>query len=247
MIKSYLKIFLRNLKNKPTFNLITILGLSVGIMVSLFIVLFVIFEKSYDSFHENADNIYCLQSGHFDNDELKTRRYRSPSSMGAALKSEFPEVLEYVKLEPQGGWLLRYNKHSFKVKNAWYASSSFFNVFTHQFLYGNPSTALNEKNSIVISESLAKKLFGDQNPIGKAIMDEWDNQESWLTVRGVIKDVPKNSHLKFDLLCKLDEDYLKNNWTNFGYRLYLLLDKSTNIESLKSKHFSTNQCLRIFL
>jgi putative ABC transport system permease protein len=234
-MNKFIVFFFRKIRHNPSYYLIILFGLSIGIVSCLLIGLYVTYNKSFDGFHKNADNIYCLQSVHYNNSRLISKRYRAPSPMGMSLKSEFPEVKEFVKLEPQGGWSLRYNDHNFKVADAWYASSSFFKVFTHEFKYGNPETALNVDNAIVISESLSKKLFGNANPIGETIKDEWANNEVWLTVKGVFKDVPQNSHLKFDLLCKLDEKYLKGNWENFGYRLYLLLDESANVSEFEAK------------
>lgn len=114
-MKKFITLFFRKIKNNPSYYLIILIGLSIGIATSLLIGLYVTFNNSFDNFHKNGDNIYCLQSAHYNKNNLISKRYRAPSPMGSSLKSEFPEVKEFVNLEPQGGWSLRFNDHNFSL------------------------------------------------------------------------------------------------------------------------------------
>lgn len=238
MFKNYLKIALRNFIRNKTYSIINILGLTIGFSASLLIGLYVIYEHSYDNFHKQAKNIYCLESAHYSNGNLISKRYRAPIPMGPKLKQDFPEIKEFCRLEPQGNWAFSYEGREFKSENAYQADASILTMFSFPLIEGNPETALMNPETMVISESLARRVFGNINPVGKVLKNEWW-KNSYYTITGVFRDVPENSHLKFDMLTSINnyvaQPYFQNNWNDFGVTLYLLLDSHTNPKQLENK------------
>ena len=238
MLKNYLKVTLRNLTRNKTYSIINILGLTIGFAASLLIMLYVFYEQSFDDFHQNTERIYTIQSAHYSDGSLVRQRYRAPIPMGPKLKQEFPEVLDYCRFEPQGNWAFSYEGNEFKSDNAYQADASVLTMFSFPLIKGDPKAALLEPETMVISESLARKIFGDEDPMGKVLKNDWwDN--SYYTITGVFKDIPENSHLHFDMLTSINnyvaQPYFVNNWNDFGVRLYLLLAPNTNVEQLAAK------------
>ena len=166
MIKNYLRVALRNLRNYKAYSLINIIGLAVGIACCIAIMLFVKDELSYDKFNKFAERIYrphllLRVNGHEMNTAL------SPVAMGPAVNRDLPEVVAYTRLIKSGPTVVRYENKTFVEERFFGADSTVFDVFTFPFVAGNPKTALTQPNTVVITESIAHKYFGNENPIGK--------------------------------------------------------------------------------
>jgi len=235
MIRNYIKIAFRNLWRHKSFSLINIIGLAVGMTAFQLIFMYVTFELSYDKFHIKADQVYRLNVDlKSANDVMKFAWSSAP--MGPAIKADFPEVLESTRFFPVS-MLVKANDQLFQEKRIDFAEPSLFNVFSFPLLKGDPKTALKDPYKVILTESTAKKYFGNADPMGKTLM--MDNK-SLVTVTGIMKDVPENSQFKFDILYsastleKLNPGGLEQ-WGNFGSYTFLLLSKGTDPKSLESK------------
>ena len=195
MLKNYFKIAIRNLLKNKAFSLINILGLSIGMAACIFILLWVQDELSFDTYHEKADRIYRLITR--DQTDAADGSARVGAPWGPAMQQDYPEVADFVRFRYTGRSLVRYDDKTAFEEGGLFADSTIFNIFSFPLLKGNPETALTEPNSIVITEPLAKKYFGDENPIGKRLNFD---AEFDLLVTGVMAEVPKNSHFRFNYL-----------------------------------------------
>ena len=168
MLTNFFRVAFRNLwRNKAT-SLIHVLGLALGIATFLLIVLFVQRELSFDRFNKKADRIVrVVFRGKMNGGEIKEANVMPP--VAAALKADFPEVLDAVRLQSIGVHRITYGDKTFREDNMAFADSNFFRLFTLPLLEGDPNTALLQPNSIVITKAIAKKYFGDTNPIGKVL------------------------------------------------------------------------------
>ncbi len=207
MIINYLKIAFRNLKRQPVFSIINISGLSLGIAVCILMLMWVYDDVSFDNFHENGDNIYRILAERKNPNSTTLFAY-SPTPLGPALKDTYPEVVNFTRyICGFYAFPVYYEEKPFFDYKAGTADPSFFEVFSFPFVKGDPKTALVNNNSIVLSESFARKIFGDKDPMGKTV--KLHNVEV-MQVTGVIKDVPQNSHIQFDYIWPLDN--MKNWW-----------------------------------
>ena len=191
MVFHYLSVAFRNLIRQPGYTSINILGLAIGITCCMLIVLYIQHELSYDRFHEKADRIYRVVNGNF---------ARTPPALGLALKEQFPEVEEFVRMRGTTNiWMMSYGDNTFLESDVYTVGKGFFNVFSFPLKQGNPETALDDfaypERAIVISEPMAAKLFGDENPMDKFIRadDRYD-----FRVTGIMEAVPSNSHFAAD-------------------------------------------------
>ncbi len=238
MIRNYFKIAIRSLIRNKAFTFINILGLVLGISFSTVLYTYVNHELSYDSFHAKADRTYrILTSDASAADEVRTIARTTPP-MGPTLVSTFPEVKEMTRLfRLSGQVIVNIDDAKYNERN-WFTTPDpgFFNIFDFEFIAGNKATALQDPFSLVITASTAKKYFANDNPIGKTIT----TSAGEVKITGVIKDIPENSHLQFDLLFSSIrrgeewESYL-SNWQRMGASTYVVLDEGTSIEELKSK------------
>jgi len=226
MIKNYFKIALRNLQRHKAFSLLNISGLAIGMACSIFILLWVQNELSYDRFNSNAKDIYRLTANA---EGFKVAV--SPAAMGAGLQSEMPEIKSTVRISKPSTELLEAGTKKFEEKNIFYADSNFLQMFSFKLLKGNRNTALQNPDGILITKNMAKKYFGNEDAIGKIIRK--NNHEN-LIVTGVLANPLSNSHLQFDFILPMSsiestEDDLKNkSWGNFNFYTYIQLNKSFN-------------------
>lgn len=196
MFKNYLKIAFRNIKRHKGFSFINIAGLAIGLACCLFILIWVLDELSYDKFHENASYLYRVE----ENQYYSGRVYHvtvTPYPLAPALKQDFPEIIEATQYVGVGGQLLRYGEKAFFETGIKAVAPAFFRMFTFPFFKGDSRTALDDPFSLVISEEIAEKYFGEEDPIGKvfSINNKYD-----MKVTGVMKNVPNNSYLQFDMV-----------------------------------------------
>lgn len=230
---SYLKVALRALVRQRLYTLINIVGLAMGVTTCVLILMFVQYENSYDEFHPQADRIYRLGLQGKMGDNAFTMGV-SAAPMGPTLKEEFPEVIDYVRIRNAGSPALRYQDKIFSEENWWQADSSIFNIFEIPFVLGNPQNALTQPYSVVLTERMAAKYFGAENPIGKVL--NADNQSDFM-VTAVVKELPPNSHWHFDFLAAMASygDSRNTMWTNSNYFTYLLLQEGSNYRDLLAK------------
>ena len=229
-----LKIALRNLNRQKSGSIINILGLSVGIAVCLIIVLFVQYEFSFDRYNTNYHTIYRL----LEVDE-EGRYPDHPVVFNKILEDNIPElqnsaVLYYYNKETD---FFKVDNKDFIFKDVMFTNQNFFNVFTVNFLEGTANNALDAPNNVVLTESTAHKIFGDESPIGKTM--NYENNYIF-TVSGVIKDLPPTSHFYIDLLVSIDAEKkispnMMDSWYNSSSSFYYNLPANTNIEALQEK------------
>ncbi|HET9278289.1 MAG TPA: ABC transporter permease, partial [Flavitalea sp.] len=231
MLSNYLKIAWRNLLNNKTFSFINIAGLAIGLACFILIALYVLDEISFDRYNTKADRIYRINSDiKFGGTDLKLAVCSDP--MGATLKKDYPQVEEYVRLyNSSGSKLLKKGTAYINEQNVVHADSTLFKVFTLPSIEGNTSTALNEPNTVAISESAARKYFGTTAAIGKVI--ETDDNTVY-KVTAVIKDVPQNSHFNFDFFFSMDNvDYEYGSFLSHNFQTYILLKPGTNYKAFE--------------
>ena len=231
MFRHYLTIAVRNLVKYKSYALNNILGLTIGFACSISILLYVQNELSYDRYHENADRIYRIVEGN----DVKT-----PPLLGPTLEIEFPEIEHFVRIQGTAGiWLMAYeDKVFYETRVAW-TDGTLFNIFSFPLLRGNPDTALKDPYSVVISQSTARKVFGDEDPMGKVIVA--DNGLADLRVTGVMEDIPDNSHFQMDYFVSLSTGPLVGNprtltrWSVRYFYTYLLLTEGYPGEMIEDK------------
>jgi putative ABC transport system permease protein len=222
MFKNYLKIALRNLGKYRIYSLINIVGLSIGIACCLLILMHITDELSYDKYHKNAERIYRV-TYELDNHGKTTYTAQTPAPLGPALLKEYPEIKDCVRFFRSDVLLNRGEKRFFEALH--FADESIFDIFTFPFLKGNADTALEEPNSIVLTEESAEKYFGDDDPINKILTV---NSNRDFIVTGVLKKIPRNSHFRFDFLVPIEAYFQidpgrREDWGYIYYYNYLLV------------------------
>ena len=227
-----LKIAIRNILNERTYSFINIFGLTIGITSSVFIMLYVSDELSYDKFYANAENTYRVVSNIEEPDNAFTWAV-AQIPFAPELHAKNPEVENYTRASGQGRVKLIYEDMQFYEEDILMVDSTFFDVFTYKSIAGEMGAALDGPQNIVLTESLATKYFGDEPAIGNQFTDDQDRN---FTVTGVIEDVPTNSHLQFDALIGWDvSERRATSWGNFGVFTYIQLPEGYDIEELNPK------------
>lgn len=239
MFKNYLKIAFRSLKKQKSYSFINIFGLAIGLTCFVLIGLFVQYELSYDTFHQHSYRTYRVISENPGNGYLGLDGSSiTPVPMAATMKQDFPEI-EYATYFGNSQSLLVYGEHSF-IESGVAADGDFFNIFSYQWYKGNAETALTDPNSIILTNTLATKLFGDENPIGKIIAQVYSNGNSISkTITGVIADPPENSHFDFQYVINNQSspyyEYNVKEWSNTGVYTFITLKKGISQESFSEK------------
>lgn len=232
MLKNLIKIAIRNILKEKGYSVLNILGLAIGITSSIFLLLYVMDELSYDMHHEKADQIYRLNS-HITEPTKSFTWSSSQPPAGPGLTEEFPVIENYVRFNSRGRTLLKFKDKEIYREDVYGVDSTIFEIFTHKFIEGNPSGALDAPNEVVLTKSLAITLFGSEPALGKLINSSGDNVYE---VCGVIEDVPLNSHLTFDALFSLDKRVKEaDSWGGFYVRTYYLLPKGYDIAKLNEQ------------
>src|SRR3954469_7450553 len=169
MFKNYFKIAWRNTMRHKAYSAINIFGLAIGIAACLLILQYVLFELSYEKFQVNKDHIYRVQQDRYDNGKLSTQWAAGAYAVGNSFKDAIPEVEDYVKVVANGRVTTEVRNQPIKIEKVYFASGSFFNIFTFPLLGGNKNTALKEPFTAALSETTARKLFGTTNVVGKPL------------------------------------------------------------------------------
>ena len=231
MIKNYFIVAFRNLKRNKLFSVINIGGLAVGLAAFWMITLYVANEMSYDRFHTNAGRIYrVVQHASWNGGSFHLAV--TPAPMAAALKNDYPEIEATVRLDAEGGGTILYGNQRIEAGDIFFADSAAFSVFTYHFLLGDAKTALSKPQSIVLTKTLAQKLFGDAAAGFNKTIDFGNNNPALVT--GIIDDVPQNAHFRFSALRSMPQD-LGKNWSNSYLYTYLLLKENAGVTALNAK------------
>ncbi len=249
MIKNFIKVAIRNLMNRKFYSIINILGLAIGLTCTILIALFVQNELSYDKHHKNYKRIYRLES-HFNIQESEDLFAATAFPLGPALKLEYPQdVAEFCRFMDMDNNLFQYEGKQIFEENVYFADSTLIDIFTHEFISGSPSDALNDPNEIILTESFAERIFGDDNPLGKTL--EAGNGMIF-TITGIIKDVPHNSHLRFEAIASMITlkplfgaeryDSLESTaFWNIGFYSYIMLTENGDIQNVLDAYPEFNE------
>lgn len=231
MIRNYFKIAWRNLYKYKVFSLINILGLAIGVAAFWMITLYVTNELSYDRYNLKADRIFRVaEHGTWNGGSFNIALTSAP--FAPALKNDYPEVEDAVRIDAEGGGKLTYGEKQLEVNDILFTDNSFFNIFTHHFLCGDPVTALAKPHSIVLTKTLAAKIFGDpESALSKTIYFDANDPN---TVTGVIDDVPTNSHFTFSALRSFNTNYT-DRWGNASIFTYLLLKDHDDYKKIEAQ------------
>ncbi len=222
MLTNYLKIAWRNLLKQRGLTFINIFGLALGLACCLLIMLYVADELSYDRFHTKANRIYRIGIDvKFTGVDTKMAAAADP--LGPTLKQDYPQVEQFTRLHPRGAWQVKRagTVSSIREQNVLFADSTVFDVFTLPLVAGDPKRALTQANTLVISETAARRHFGNADPMGKTLT--LDNRLTF-TVTGVMRDLPQNSHFKADFLATmLNDEYTWGQWLANNHYTYIVL------------------------
>ncbi|WP_420578111.1 ABC transporter permease [Ekhidna sp.] len=253
MIKNYLLTSFRHLLKQRFFTFLNVLGLAIGLSAFWLINHYVTYERSYENFIENGDDIYRVQLDVYRNGELVYKSSENYAGVGAALKQEYPEVVEYARLYNMGSknnviitWEQGPNGPVvFKQQKFLYADAPILKMFSYEMVQGDREKALEEPFTIAISETMAKNYFGDEDPMGKTLrLEDDDFNDEPCIVTGVFKDHPTNTHLKFDVLISFPTIYgrydgaierYKTGWRRKDYYTYVQLEPGTDSKQLEEK------------
>jgi putative ABC transport system permease protein len=235
MIKNLLLVAIRNFKRDKWYSILNILGLTIGITSSLFLIFYIKDELSFDRYHKKADRIYRINSYIKEPDKDAMKLAITPFLMGPVLKKDYPEVEEAVRFAGAGKTMYKNGDLSFYEDKIFYCDSNVFKVFTYHFIEGGPQNALVEPNSLVLTQSIAKKIFGnDKSIVGKSLQND---KGDIYKITGVVKDIPQNSHIIFNVLASissLPKDFA-DSWRDFGFFNYVLLKPNTNTAAFERK------------
>ena len=239
MFKSYLKIALRNILKQKLISFINIIGLAVGITACILIYFYVRHERSYDKFHENSDRLYRV----YITEDLPQRDPFSyvpaPFHLAEALEQSFPEVKQAVRLDVRTD-ILRYEENTFSQR-VHLADSEFFEVFTFPLIQGSRQDVLKNLNSIVLTQSTAKKIFGRDDPMGQRLSLKVGDSFHDFLVSGIAEDAPPNSNIQFEALIPFENvnkykgGRALDDWFNVFFETYVLLDRPLSASEMEEK------------
>jgi len=238
MLLNHLKFTLRGISKNKVFSLVNILGLAISLLSCLFIAQYALFEFSYDRFNRNLSNIYRVQHSRFTDGEFQYKKAQVFPAVGETLKQEVAQVKNFVRLFPinthmETVFSVEDNGQSkaFHESSVYSTDSTFLAIFTLPLIKGDSASALKGERKIILSETVAYKYFGDGDPINKTI--HWNGMGDYV-VTGVFKDLPSNSHMKFDFLISWLTVYGESSYWNWdGFFTYILLEPGSNRQSIE--------------
>jgi putative ABC transport system permease protein len=233
MLRNYLKVAWRNILRNKGFTVTNLVSLTIGISCTIFIFLWIQDELTYDKFHKHHDNIYQVMANRDFNNQVFTDQ-NMVMPLASELRKGHPQIKDAVVTTQQQQRVLAYNETKLK-KRSYFVSEGFFNVFTWKFLHGNPATAISDPTSIVLTESTATSIFGNENPLNKVIRIDDDRD---VKVSAVVADPPGNSSIQFDAIMPFnysDENVKRNmsEWTSSSWRVYIQAVPGANIASIE--------------
>lgn len=238
MIRNYLKVAARNLLKHKAYSAINILGLAVGIAASVLIGLYVLDELSYDRFHDKADRIYRVVADWSNEGDSAIHQLGTPSLLAKTLRDMYPQAETVTQMSGRiDEIIVKWGDKAVKESEVFAVEPTFFDVFTFPLLEGNPATALRDPNTLVLSERLAGKLFGTENPMGKSVEIQAGDDKLPFMVTGVAQNVPRNSHFRFEMLLSIITLDMGSDteWTRNNFITYLLTREGVNKETMEEK------------
>ena len=229
MLKNNIKIAFRNLLRYKVFSFINVFGLGIGMACFILIMLWVQNELNFDRFYENSDEIYRVitQNQRPENQSVVAL---TPVPLGSSIVNDYPEILNYTRYDPLSKLLVSFGDKKFYEEKMTVADSTFFEIFSFSFIKGNPETALDDIHSVVITERIARKYFGAEDPMDKSLTI---SNRLEFKVTGVIDNIPGNSHIQFDLIFPWQGDIGSWQWNSTN--TYLLLQKNIFLEDINAK------------
>ncbi len=236
MIRQFLLAAARTFRRQPVYAILNLLGLTIGMTATLLVLLYIAHESRFDQYHTKVDNIYRVSAAVTEPDDA-FRWSVTQSPLAPTLKEEFPEVEEYVRFLSNGRTRLEYEDKFFFEEKIFLVDSTVCDVFSFDFVQGDGAKALIKPNSIALSTSVAKRIFGSQNPIGKAVKTPSGREYE---VTGVYRDMPANSHLIANAMISSNSIPQFNNptpgaWGNFSTYNYVLLKEGTDLRAFENK------------
>ena len=263
MLYSYFRTALRSLLKNKVFSFLNIIGLAIGMACCMIIFQYVTFERSYDKFHPNHDNLYRVQYNYYKNGETIFECAAAVPAVGKAMKENFPEIEDYAIAYPSSG-IVTYQDKNFREEKIQLATPSWLTMFNWELIRGDINTVLDGPKKMVLTESAAKKYFGNEDPIGKYI--NWAN--GWFTedylITGIVADVPDNSHVRFSMLAshstlrEPSDGSSETNWGWYDHNTYVSLQPGVDpadfdrrfaeyLYELKKEDFESNNRLQEFV
>jgi putative ABC transport system permease protein len=231
MFKNLIKSALRHIFKHPGYSFLNILGLSLGISSALFLIIYVADEVSYDRYHEKAGRIYRVSSKITEPDDQFTWVV-AQIPFGPQVVQNYPEVQSFVRFINMPRSLYKYEDKEFNEEDFYYVDSTLFDIFSYKVIKGDVKRAIREPNKIVITEKIARKYFGKNDPVGKTLTTGTNSFE----VTGIIQDVPSNSHFRFDAIAARNNlPKQLGTWGNFGVFTYLLFPDNFNVKAFEKK------------
>ncbi len=230
MNKNHFAIALRNFRKRKAFTFINTLGLTVGMTVCLLILAYAKYEMSFDNFHPNSQLIYRTSVDIYNGDVLQDRDAQCYPALGGLAVEEFPEIENYGMVRHIGRILFKNENVAFNEDRVYFANPGWLEIFDWQVIKGNPEEALTQADKVILTETIAKKYFGDEDPLGKKLSLVPGGGEVEMVVSAIIKDVPENTHLSFDILVSWESGvkYLGwelENWNGNNEFVYLLANQ----------------------
>jgi len=246
MLMNYFKIAYRNICLKKFYSLVNILDLALGLACFILILLYVNFEMSFDKYHANAENIYRVVIKHGGSFMGTDKWVWTPAPLAPTLNDNIPEVTRATRIEDFRDAALKYGEKNFTEDRFYLADPEVLHMFSYEFSGGNPETALDDPFSLIITEAMAAKYFGGKNPIGETVRlnDLYD-----FTITGTIKNIPENSHLKFDFLASFKSlhtiygEKSMSGWNNSNYVTYVELVNNPNVAEIEKKFY---ECVSMY-
>jgi len=243
MIKNYLRSAFRNVKRNPFISFINIFGLTVGLTCCLLILTYIINERSYDKFNKNANNIYRATRIFYSGQNIESLHLSAIAPpFGPLLQSGFSDIQKITRLLPNGSTPLRYKDKLFNENNVFMADENFFDFFSIPVIKGDPHKGLYDPYTVMMTEAVAKKYFGDADPMNKTVL--LDNNKHEFKVTGIFKPFPVNSHLHPEILMSFNtlkdtaiygEKQLETNFGNNSFYTYLLFPPNYNVDRVKAQ------------
>ncbi|MBV6645861.1 MAG: ABC transporter permease [Cyclobacteriaceae bacterium] len=234
MLKNYLQIAIRHLRRRPGYSGLNILGLTLGMVSSLIILLYLHQELSFDNYHKDADLIYRISSRFTEGDGTKYSWATTQIPLGQTIQETFGEVDQYVRFIPRGKTRMEHNNISYMVEDVYLVDSTVFDVFSFVFIQGDPATALNEPNSICLSESEALRIFKGADAMGELLVTD----DHSFKVTGVYKDQPQHSHLVASAMgsaSTIRGSSPSQSWGAFGIYTYVKLSPIASAQVMEDK------------
>ncbi len=248
MLRNYIKIAWRSLLRDRVFSTINILGLATGLAVTMSIIQYIRYELSYEDTHEYADRIVRLTMDYFDGDVVTFQDAGMYGQVALRIKADIPEVEDVTSVTTASFITFSIGEKPFKESGILLANPSFFRVFSYPFLEGNKEKALSNPFEVVLTQSLAKKYFGNQPALNKTLKYSWEERDYYFSVVGVIPDNPENTHLKFKMLIswpttQIIWKWLNHNWDNNNEYTYVLLEELASYNGFTEKLIHFNEIL----